>query len=98
MRTEGAPLALAVASAMALASFGSLARASANQRSNTAMGSPCGIDFERVRFHCTMEFPLQHAFRQRVRFDEPDFGPRATPFAEHIARIDRGQFGRLVVS
>ena len=37
------PNAMAVASAIASASFGSLARASANHESNRAIGSPWGI-------------------------------------------------------
>jgi hypothetical protein len=42
IRTEGAPSAVAVASAIALASFGSASRASANQASNKASGSDSG--------------------------------------------------------
>ena len=43
MRTEGAPSGVAVASAMAFESFGSLSRASANQASNKAKGSLSGM-------------------------------------------------------
>src|SRR5690606_28102110 len=43
IRTEGIALGVAVASAMALASLGSLAQASAYQASKRTKGSPCGI-------------------------------------------------------